>query len=77
MELKPAASARRKLYEEERRDPYVIELIDKAIEEMEATGSLASLSDGERAALQSHTRSVVGDGAPAKPDRVGWHSDHD
>jgi len=61
-----ALHARRKLYVEERRDPYIIELLDRAIEEMETKGTLTSLSDGERAALQSHTRSVVGDAAPAE-----------
>ncbi len=61
-----ALHARRKLYTEERRDPYIIELIEKAIEEMESKGTLSSLSDGERAALQSHTQSVVGGSQPAK-----------
>lgn len=55
-----ALRARRRLYLEEKRDPYIIELIDRAIEEMEKRGSLEALTNGERAALQSHTQSVIG-----------------
>jgi len=61
-----ALKARRKLYVEERRDPYIIDLIDKAIEQMTTSGSLELLSDAERAALQSHTRTVVDGGTTAK-----------
>ena len=58
-----ALHARRRLYVEERRDEYIIELIDRAIAQMETKGSLDALSNGERAALQSHTQSIVGTGA--------------
>jgi len=51
-------TARRRIYIEERRDPYLIALLDRAIHELEATGSLDALSKSERAALLSHTQSV-------------------
>ncbi len=52
-------TARRRIYVEERRDPYLVALLDRAIHELEATGSLDALSKSERAALLSHTQSVA------------------
>ncbi len=59
--------ARRKIYISERRDPYLLEVVDKAIAELESVGSLASLSKNERAALTAHT-ATAGSGRP-KPTR--------
>jgi len=53
-----ALRARRKHYEAERRDPYIIELIDKAISEIEEQGNLDALSRAEQAALLAHTCTV-------------------
>ena len=50
--------ARRKLYVEERRDPYLLSVLDKAIVELEQAGDLESLSNQERAALEAHTITV-------------------
>ncbi len=61
--------ARRRIYVDERRDPYLIALIDRAIEEVKAQGSLDSLSHGERAALMAHTATVaVGPAFPSRSD---------
>lgn len=50
--------ARRKLYLAERRDPYLLAVVDKAIREVEAQGDLDGLSNEERAALSAHTMTV-------------------
>lgn len=50
--------ARRKLYVEERRDPYLLAVLDKAIAELEEAGDLDGLSNQERAALEAHTITV-------------------
>lgn len=60
-----ALRARRKLYQSERRDPYIIELIDKAIAEIEEQGNLDALSRAEQAALLAHT-CTVGLGGPGR-----------
>ncbi len=60
--------ARRKLYVEERRDPYLLGVLDKAIAELEAAGDLDSLSNQERAALEAHTI-TVDLGRPPTPGR--------
>ena len=53
-----ALEARKELYMAERRDPYIIRLIDKAIDEIRAQGSLDALTRAETAALLAHTRTV-------------------
>lgn len=50
-----ALKVRRKLYVAERRDPHLVNVIDKAIAALEAAGSLDALSSEERATLRSHT----------------------
>ena len=60
--------ARRKLYVEERRDPYLLSVLDKAIVELEQAGDLDSLSNQERAALEAHTI-TVDLGRPPRPNR--------
>lgn len=50
--------ARRKIYVEERRDPYLLAVLDKAIAELETEGRLDALSNEERAALEAHTITV-------------------
>ncbi len=60
-----ALKLRRKLYVSERRDPILIQLLDKAIDELEERGSLDGLSGAERAAIVSHTR--TNDPRDAKP----------
>lgn len=57
--------ARRKLYFEERRDPYLIEVVDRAIAEVEAGGQIGSLSNQDQSALSAHTITV--DLGPAPP----------
>ncbi len=56
--LLAALRARRKLYLAERRDPYLLEVVDKAIVELQTVGSLGSLTSNERAALTAHTASA-------------------
>ena len=58
-----ALHARRRLYVDERRDPHLIALLDRAIEEVEQSGSLSAMSSAERAALRSHTQSVLPEAA--------------
>ncbi len=53
-----AFEARLKLYEAERRDPELITVIKKAIAILHRGGSLDELTQMERAALVSHTRTV-------------------
>jgi uncharacterized protein YegL len=60
-----ALRIRRKLYAAERRDPYIIGVIDRAIESLEAEGSLAGLSAEECATLKSHTCTAGGARPPA------------
>lgn len=63
-----ALKARRDLYVDEHRDQYVIDLIEKAIAELEEQGNLENLSNQERSALVAHTCSVGSLGkASAKP----------
>jgi hypothetical protein len=50
-----ALRVRRKLYEAERRDPQILETLDRAIAELEERGSLSALPAGDRAAILSHT----------------------
>jgi hypothetical protein len=65
--LLKALRTRRKLYISERRDPYLLEVVDKAIAELETAGTLAALSRNERAALTAHT-ATAGSGRP-RPSR--------
>jgi uncharacterized protein YegL len=60
-----ALRIRRKLYAAERRDPYVIGVIDRAIESLESEGSLAALSAADCATLRSHTCTAGGARPPA------------
>jgi len=60
-----ALRIRRKLYAAERRDPYVIGVIDRAIESLESDGSLAALSAADCATLRSHTCTAGGARPPA------------
>lgn len=53
-----ALRTRRGIYESERRDPQLIAIIDRAIDELEQRGTLKDLSAGEQAALLSHTATV-------------------
>jgi hypothetical protein len=50
-----ALRLRRKIYADERRDPGLIAIIDKAIRLLETTGSLEGLSPDDQATLLSHT----------------------
>src|SRR6185295_16799022 len=50
-----ALRLRRRLYENERRDPGLLAILDRAIELLTKTGSLAGLSPGEHATLLAHT----------------------
>jgi len=68
-QLLASLRARRRLYFEERRDPYLIEVIDRAIVEVEAGGDLRSLSNQDRSALAAHTASVHGTSAPRRGRR--------
>ncbi len=61
--------ARRRIYIAERRDPYLIALLDRAIDEVESRGSLDALTDGERAALMAHTHTSNPDAAPVAQKR--------
>jgi hypothetical protein len=61
--LLKALRARRKMYIAERRDPYLLEVVDKAIAELEEAGNLEALSSNERAALTAHT-ATAGSGKP-------------
>jgi uncharacterized protein YegL len=62
-----ALRVRRKLYIAERRDPRIVEVIEKAIASLEQEGSLAALSQAEQATLRSHTVTAGGSRpAPAK-----------
>ena len=62
-----ALRARRKIYVSERRDPFLLEVVDKAIAEIEARGNLDALTNNERAALTAHT-ATAGSGKP-RPNR--------
>lgn len=53
-----ALHARRRIYEQERRDPQLIAVLDKAIQELQDKGSLEDLSKEDRAALMAHTVTV-------------------
>jgi hypothetical protein len=55
-----ALRARQKLYEAERRDPVLIHAIERAINELQETGTLARLSKDEQAVILSHTCTVGG-----------------
>jgi len=61
-----ALCARREIYTHERRDPFLIGVIENAIRELETTGSLDALSRRERKALAAHT-ATAGSGAPRQP----------
>ena len=60
--------ARRKIYFEERRDPYLIEVVDRAIAEVEAGGSVNALSNQDQSALSAHTI-TVDVGPPPRSDQ--------
>jgi uncharacterized protein YegL len=64
-----ALRARRKLYISERRDPYLLEVVDKAIAELEERGTLDALSSNERAALTAHTATAGSSSKPARGKR--------
>jgi hypothetical protein len=59
-----ALRVRRQLYASERRDPQVLEALDRAIAEIEERGSLAALPAEDRAAILSHT-CTAGGGRPS------------
>lgn len=66
-----ALRMRRQLYEREQRDARVLEVLDRAIDELERHGSLAALSASDHAALISHTMTKRGGRmkkAPAKTE---------
>jgi hypothetical protein len=46
---------RRQMYERENRDAHVLDVIDRAVAELERHGSLAALSRSDQATLVSHT----------------------
>jgi len=50
-----ALRLRRQLYEEEKRDPGLLTILDKAIELLETNGNLDGLSPGDHATLLAHT----------------------
>ncbi len=50
-----ALRLRRALYKQEKRDPGLISILDKAIDLLETTGSLDALSPGDYATLLAHT----------------------
>jgi len=50
-----ALRLRRKLYEQEKRDPGLLRLLDRSIKMLEASGSLDGLTRGEFATLRAHT----------------------
>ncbi len=50
-----ALETRRRMYERERRDAHVLDVIDRAIDEIRRHGSLAALSQSDHATLVSHT----------------------
>jgi len=50
-----ALGVRRKLYVAERRDPFLVNVVDKAIAELRERGTLDALSTTERASLVAHT----------------------
>ena len=50
-----ALKLRRELYEQERRDPGLLAILDKAIELLATTGSLDGLSSADQATLMAHT----------------------
>jgi len=58
-----ALRARLEIYTRERRDPFLIGVIESAIQELETTGSLDALSRSERKALAAHT-ATIGSGPP-------------
>lgn len=66
-----ALRIRRKLYVAERRDPHLLEVIDKAIVELEQRGNLHALSAAERALLRAHTATVVSMPPPGSREMVG------
>ena len=53
-----ALRARRRIYAAEHRSPQLLAILDRAIAELERGGTLESLSRAERAALESHTRTI-------------------
>ncbi len=65
-----ALRLRRTLYERERRDPGLLDLLDRAIALMETEGSLASLTTGERATLRAHTCTASAEDAEVLADAV-------
>ncbi|MCE9638349.1 MAG: VWA domain-containing protein [Planctomycetes bacterium] len=66
-----ALRLRRTLYEAERRDPGLLSILDRAIELLETTGSLAGLSAGEHATLLAHTCTSGADGAAGGSKTAG------
>lgn len=62
-----ALKMRKELYEKEHRDRHVIEVLDRAIAELERHGSLTALSQGDQAVLISHTLTKRGSGQAAQP----------
>ena len=65
-----ALRIRRDLYLAERRDPHVVEVIERAIAELEERGNLAALSASDQAALLSHTCTAGG----ARPSALPKHA---
>ena len=61
-----ALNIRRAIYAQERRDPHVLFVIDKAIMELEKHGSLAGLTPSEHATLVSHTLTT----RPGRADEI-------
>ncbi len=55
-----ALKMRRQLYEVEHRDPHTIQVLERAIAELERHGNLAALSASDHAALISHTLTTRG-----------------
>ncbi|MCE9635751.1 MAG: VWA domain-containing protein [Planctomycetes bacterium] len=55
-----ALRTRRKMYEDERRDPALLDAIDRAIDELESHGNLDGLPRDTQAAILSHTCTVGG-----------------
>jgi uncharacterized protein YegL len=62
-----ALRMRRHLYEREQRDPHVLNVLDRAITELERHGTLAALSAADHAALISHTLTKRGGNRSRKP----------
>lgn len=64
-----ALRLRRKLYEQEKRDPGLLRLLDRSIRMLEKTGSLDGLTRGEFATLRAHTCTSSEEAALGAPAR--------